>query len=116
LPVEQAFFAPNGVCGRADGWSWSDQAVNRRHRGLTAPFFSAVDGSVEPLSFCLWLNRGQLKRVVEFAHHQEAAVRTDLRTPEFQPHVRVEIHPICPLRTSTLWVKHESHPSMPPTP
>jgi hypothetical protein len=34
------------------------------------------------------------RRVIKFAHHQQAAVRTDLRTPELQPNAAVEIHPI----------------------
>lgn len=45
---------------------------------------------------------GQSERVIQLRHHQQAAVRTDLRTPEFQPHPTVEIHPITPLRTRTL--------------
>ena len=40
---------------------------------------------------------GQPQRVIELSHHQKAAVRTDLRPPELQPHASVEIHPITPV-------------------
>jgi len=58
---------------------------------------------------------GQTKRVIQFAHHQEAAVGTELRAAKFQPHTAVEIDPICLLRTRTLWVIHKTSPSQPPT-
>jgi hypothetical protein len=53
---------------------------------------------------------------IELAHHHETTVRAELRTSKFQPHAWVEIHPICPLRTRTRWVIHETHPSQPSTP
>jgi len=37
------------------------------------------------------------------------------RGSKFKPHARVESHPICPLRTRTLWVIHETRPSQPST-
>jgi hypothetical protein len=49
----------------------------------------------------------QPERVIKLAHHQQATVGTELRAEKFQPHARVEIHPICPLQTRTLWVIHE---------
>ena len=60
---------------------------------------------------CCCRKIGQPERVIKLAHHQQAAVRTDLRTPELHPHTAVEIHPICPLRARTLWVIHETSPS-----
>jgi hypothetical protein len=35
----------------------------------------------------------------------------ELRAAKFQPHARVEIHPICPLQTRTLWVIHKTRPA-----
>ena len=46
---------------------------------------------------CCCRQIGQPERVIQFAHHQQPAVRTDLRTTELQPHTAVEINPICPL-------------------
>jgi hypothetical protein len=54
--------------------------------------------------------------VIKLAHHQKAAVGTELRAAKFQPHARVEIHPITPLRTRTHWVIHETRPPQPSTP
>jgi hypothetical protein len=45
---------------------------------------------------------GQTERVIELAHHQKAAIRTELSAPELHPHAAVEIDPISPLRTHTL--------------
>jgi hypothetical protein len=39
---------------------------------------------------------GQLERVIELPHHQETAVRTNLRAPELEPYPVVEIDPITP--------------------
>ncbi len=41
----------------------------------------------------------------------KATVGTELRAAKFQPHARVEIHPICPLQTRTLWVIHNARPA-----
>jgi hypothetical protein len=59
---------------------------------------------------------GQPERVIELAHHQQATVRTELSAAKFQSHARVEIHPICPLQSRTLWVIHEARPSQSSTP
>ena len=59
---------------------------------------------------------GQPERVIQCAHHQQKAVRTELRAASFQPQPAVEIHPISPLRTRTQRVIHETRPSLPPTP
>ena len=59
MPVEQAFFAPSGVCGRVSAESWADQAANPQHPGPVGPFFSAADGPVEPLWFSLGQDRGR---------------------------------------------------------
>jgi hypothetical protein len=53
LPSGQAFFAPSGVCVRANYRSRVDQASNPQHSGPAAPFFSAADGPVLPLAFSL---------------------------------------------------------------
>jgi hypothetical protein len=54
LAVEQWFFlTPSGVCDRSNARSWSDQAANPQHPDLAAPFFSAADRPVLPLSFAL---------------------------------------------------------------
>jgi len=50
------------------------------------------------------------------ARHQQAAVRAELRTPAFQPHPAVEIHPLTPLGNRTFWVTHEAHPPQPTIP
>jgi hypothetical protein len=77
-----------------------------------------VDGVLAPAGVAQRRRRqiGQPERVIQLAHHQKAAVRTELRAAKFQPHARVEIHPICPLRARTLWVIHETRPSQPSTP
>ena len=45
--------APSGVCVRANGRSRVDQVSKPQHPGPAAPFFSAADGPVLPLSFSL---------------------------------------------------------------
>ena len=57
VPVEQAFSAQSGVCGRANAWSSADRAVNPQHPGLAAPFSSAAGGPVLRLSFSLGPDR-----------------------------------------------------------
>ena len=59
---------------------------------------------------------GQPERVIQLAHHQKTTVGTELRTPELHMNPAVELDPICPLRTRTLWVIHEARPSQPSTP
>jgi hypothetical protein len=59
---------------------------------------------------------GQPERVVQFPHHQQAAVGTELRATKFLPDARVEINPICPLQARTLWVIHETNPEHSSTP
>jgi hypothetical protein len=51
---------------------------------------------------------GQPERVIQLAHHQQAAVRTELRAPELQPHTAVEIRPDQLADVRTLWVIHET--------
>jgi hypothetical protein len=58
FPVEQAFFAPSGLCGRANGWNWADWAADPQCPCLAAAFFSAADRPVEPRSFSLDPDRG----------------------------------------------------------
>ena len=38
----------------------------------------------------------QPEHVIQLAHYQQAAVRTDLRATKFQPHPTVKINPITP--------------------
>ena len=59
---------------------------------------------------------GQPKRVIQLAHHQHATVRTELSARELKPHTEVEIHPIIPRGTRTLWVIHKTRPSPPAIP
>src|SRR3546814_6454092 len=58
LLAGQAFFAPSGVCRRANGRSRVDQASNPQHSGPAEPLFRAADGPVLPLSFSLGMDRG----------------------------------------------------------
>ena len=58
LPVEQAFFALSGVCGRANACSWVDGPLNPPRRCPVASVFSAADEPVLPLSFSLGPDRG----------------------------------------------------------
>ena len=58
----------------------------------------------------------QPERVIQLAHHQQAAVGTELRAAKFQPYTRVKIDPICPLQARTLWVIHKIRLSQPSTP
>jgi hypothetical protein len=60
-------------------------------------------------SYCRQI--GQSERVIKLAHHQQPAIRTDLRAPELHPHAAVEIDPVTPLRSCTLWVPHKTSPS-----
>lgn len=55
---DQAFCALAGACMGQIARNWADHAVNPRHPGPVAGFFSASDGPVEPLSFCLGLDHG----------------------------------------------------------
>src|SRR3546814_19955631 len=57
LLAGQAFFAPSGVCRRANGRSRVDQASNPQHSGPAEPLFRAADGPVLPLSFSLGMAR-----------------------------------------------------------
>ena len=43
----------------------------------------------------------QPERVIRLTHRRQNAVPTELRSPEFQPHTAVEIHPIIPRGTRT---------------
>jgi hypothetical protein len=54
---------------------------------------------VNPVCACLAVGQrrarqiGQAERGVHFPHEQQTAVRTELRTPELQPHATVKIQP-----------------------
>ena len=61
LPSEQAFSTPSGVCGRAYGWSWADEAAKRSRCSLAAVFFSAADRPVLSLSFSLGVCRSHAR-------------------------------------------------------
>jgi hypothetical protein len=39
------------------------------------------------------------ERVIQFTHHKQTTIRTELRAATFQPHPTVEINPITPLGT-----------------
>ena len=58
---------------------------------------------------------GQPERVIRLAHRRQTAVPTELRSPEFQPHTAVEIHPIAPLGTRTFQAIRKTRPSLPTT-
>lgn len=60
------------------------------------------------------LSRSAPERVTQLAHYQETTVGTELHVSKFQPQPTIEIHPITPLETRTLWVIHETRP-FPPT-
>jgi len=53
----------------------------------------------------------QPERVIQFTHHQQTTIRTELCAAKFQAHPAVKIHPITPLRNCTLWVTHKTRPS-----
>ena len=57
LPAGQAFFAPSGVCGRANCWNRADRPRKPLSSGPGAVFFSAAGRSVQPLSFSLSVDR-----------------------------------------------------------
>ena len=57
----------------------------------------------------------QPERVIRLAHRRQTAVPTELRSPEFQPHTAVEIHPIIPLGTRTFQAIRKTRPSLPTT-
>ena len=77
-----------------------------------------VDGVLPPAGISQHRRRQirQPKRVIQLAHHQKAAIGTDLSAAKFQPHPAVKIDPITPIQTRTLWVIHEKRPSQPSTP
>ena len=54
---------------------------------------------------------GQAEGVVQFSNDQQTTVRTELRSPELQPHATVKIQPQIVPRTCTRWVSHETRPS-----
>lgn len=58
LPAGQAFFAPSGVCGRANCWNRADQTGQPLSVCPGPVFFSAADRPVLPLLFSLGLDRG----------------------------------------------------------
>ena len=64
---------------------------------------------------CCCRQIGQAERVIQLAHHQQTAVRTDLRAPKLQPHPAVEVDPVTPLLARTLLVIHETRPYQPTT-
>jgi hypothetical protein len=58
--------------------------------------------------------RGQIRkseRVIELAHHQKPAIRTDLRTQELHPHTAVKAKSPITRFMCTLWVIHNPQPS-----
>ena len=84
--------------------------ANVHYLGQATTFFGRPDFLVLPLSSPLGQFQrhahsggarrrriGQSERVIQLTHHQKAAIRTDMRTPEFQPRPTVELHPITPL-------------------
>ncbi len=58
---------------------------------------------------------GQTERIIEFPHDQQAAVRTELQTPELPTHTTVEIQPQIVPRRRTRWVSHETSSACRPT-
>jgi hypothetical protein len=60
VPVEQAFFAPSGLCGRANAHSWANRPVNPKHPGPAATFCSASGRRVLPFAFSFGLDRGHM--------------------------------------------------------
>ena len=91
---------------RIDGPA-ADNLTHNRIEGATVDRLLAATGVTQRRLRQI----GQPKRVIECAHHQQTAIRTDLRTPERQLDPAVNIDPINPIRTRTLWVTHETCPS-----
>jgi hypothetical protein len=94
------------VSGQSPEHRLPEQPVKPVDRVLAAP----------GVAQCFCRQIGQPERVIQLAHHQQAAVGTELRTSELHMHPAVELDPICPLRTRTLWVIHQTRPSRPSTP
>ncbi len=53
----------------------------------------------------------QPEHIIQLAHHQKTAVRTDLGTMKFQPHPGVKTKPPITRFACTLWVIHNPPPS-----
>ena len=88
--------------------------INRLPEQAIEPVYRVL--ALAAVAQCPRRKAGPPRCVIRLAHHQQAAVGTELRAPELQPHPSVEFNPITPLGTRTLRVTREIRPKSLSTP